>query len=82
MRCGDSPLNAGLRPSDGLFTMEVTEDPASNTATFHLKSVFVDTSPDGKSSSPMPGYMQWLHRVYTKIMMETSVRSLMKWKAS
>ena len=60
--------------------MEVTEDPKTETATFHLKSVFVDTTPEGKASQPLGWSFQFLHRVYTKIMMETSVRSLMKKK--
>ncbi|CAI6331868.1 unnamed protein product [Periconia digitata] len=78
VRCGDSPLNKAPRPSDGLFAMEVTKDDEAQTATFHLKSVFVDTTPDGQTAEPLPGYMQFLHRLYTKLWMESATRKLLK----
>ncbi|KAF2205366.1 hypothetical protein GQ43DRAFT_407586 [Delitschia confertaspora ATCC 74209] len=78
VRCGDSPLNTAQRPGDGLFSMEVTEDEEAQTATFHLKSVFVDTTPEGKNAQPLPWHFQFLHRAYTKLLMETAVRKLMK----
>ncbi|KAF2275349.1 uncharacterized protein EI97DRAFT_379359 [Westerdykella ornata] len=78
VRCGDSPLNTEHRPSDGLFSMEVTTDEKAETATFHLKSVFVDTTPDGKNAQPMPGLVQFAHRLYTKLWMETAIRNVMK----
>jgi hypothetical protein len=78
VRCGDSPLNNDRRPSDGLFSMEVTTDEDKQTATFHLKSVFVNTTPDGKSAEPLPWRFQFAHRLYTKLWMETATRKLMK----
>ncbi|KAF2105753.1 hypothetical protein BDV96DRAFT_508905 [Lophiotrema nucula] len=78
VRCGDSPLNKEHRPSDGLFSMEVTKDEEAQTATFHLKSVFVNTTPEGKSSEPLPWRFQFAHRLYTKLWMETAVRKLYK----
>ncbi|KAF2713811.1 hypothetical protein K504DRAFT_473039 [Pleomassaria siparia CBS 279.74] len=78
VRCGDSPLEAGPRPSDGLFSMEVTKDEQAQTATFHLKSVFVNTTPEGKDNQPLPWHFQFLHRLYTKLWMETAVRKLVK----
>ncbi|KAF2870127.1 hypothetical protein BDV95DRAFT_496327 [Massariosphaeria phaeospora] len=78
VRCGDSPLNPDPRPSDGLFSMEVSTDEEAQTATFHLKSVFVDTSPEGKTAEPMPWALLFAHRLYTKLWMETAVRKLLK----
>jgi hypothetical protein len=78
VRCGDSPLNADHRPSDGLFSMEVTKDEEAQTATFHLKSVFVDTTEGGKGSEPLPWRFQFAHRLYTKLWMETATRKLLK----
>ncbi|KAF2192942.1 hypothetical protein K469DRAFT_619386 [Zopfia rhizophila CBS 207.26] len=78
VRCGDSPLNPDPRPSDGLFSMEVTKDDEAQTATFHLKSVFVNTTPEGKNTQPLPWHFQFLHREYTKLWMETAVRKLLK----
>ena len=78
MRCGDSPFEAGPRASDGLFSMEVSKDEQAQTATFHLKSVFVNTTPEGKGLEPLPWHFQYLHRLYTKLWMETAVRKLIK----
>lgn len=78
VRCGDSPLNADHRPNDGLFSMEVTTDEKEQTATFHLKSVFVNTTPEGKDAQPLPWRFQFAHRLYTKLWMETAVRNCMK----
>ncbi|KAF1999238.1 hypothetical protein P154DRAFT_621100 [Amniculicola lignicola CBS 123094] len=78
VRCGDSPHNAGLRPSDGLFSMEVTKDEDKGIATFHLKSVFVNTTEEGRNSVPLNWRFQFAHRLYTKLWMETAVRNVMK----
>ena len=78
MRCGDSPLNRDHRPSDGLFSMEVSKDDEAQIATFHLKSVFVDTTPEGKGSERPPAFLQFASRVYTKLWMESARRQLIK----
>lgn len=78
VRCGDSPLNHHPRPSDGLFAMEVSTDDDAQLATFHLKSVFVDTTPQGKDSQPLPPGFQLAHRWYTKLWMESATRKVMK----
>ena len=78
MRCGASPLNSEPRASDGLFSMEVTTDEEKGLATFHLKSVFIDTSPSGKDAQPLPWRFQFAHRLYTKLWMETATRKLLK----
>ncbi|KAF2825078.1 hypothetical protein CC86DRAFT_407315 [Ophiobolus disseminans] len=78
VRCGDSPLNADHRPSDGLFSMEVSTDDARQMATFSLKSIFVNTTPEGKDSQALPWNFQLAHRWYTKLWMESATRKLLK----
>jgi hypothetical protein len=58
--------------------MEVSKDDEAQLATFHLKSVFVDTTPEGKNGQPQPASIQWLHRLYTKLWMESATRKLIK----
>jgi hypothetical protein len=77
VRCGDSPLVKEQRASDGLFSMEVTTDEEKGTATFHLKSVLVNTSEEGKGSEMLPWTFQFAHRAYTKLWMETATRKLL-----
>ncbi|KAF2424504.1 hypothetical protein EJ08DRAFT_413933 [Tothia fuscella] len=78
VRCGDSPLKQKPRPSDGLFSMEVTKD--EKNATFHLKSMLFNSTPDGAGASPdmLPFWFDFLHKQYVKLWMETSVRRLLK----
>ncbi|KAF1850330.1 uncharacterized protein K460DRAFT_269346 [Cucurbitaria berberidis CBS 394.84] len=78
VRCGDSPFNTDHRPSDGLFSMEVSKDDEAQIATFHLKSVFVNTTPEGKDSQPLPWNFQFAHRWYTKLWMEGATRQVLK----
>ncbi|KAF2624461.1 hypothetical protein BU25DRAFT_373745 [Macroventuria anomochaeta] len=77
VRCGDSPLNQDHRASDGLFSMEVSTDEKADTATFHLKSVFVNTTPEGKDLEPLPWKFQLAHRWYTKLWMEGATRKML-----
>ena len=83
VRCGDSPRNAGLRASDGLFEMSAHVDKDEGTVEFGLKSVFFNglgTKPDGgnKVSGPMSPWIQWLHQQYDKILMESAWRNCEK----
>lgn len=74
VRCGDSPRITEVRPSDGLFEMSAVIKQEEGVAEFTLKSCFYQGL--GKSDSdsgPMPAYMEWLHRQYTKLWMETAV---------
>ncbi|CZT50108.1 uncharacterized protein RSE6_11039 [Rhynchosporium secalis] len=75
VRCGDSPLKTGVRDSDGLFEMGVEVNKDEGVAEFRLKSVFYKGlgKADGK---PMPAHIEFLHRIYTKIWMETAIRNV------
>jgi hypothetical protein len=76
VRCGDSPLKRDVRDSDGLFEMGVVVKRDEGVAEFRLKSVFYKGlgKADGK---PMPEHIEFLHRLYTKLWMETAVRNVM-----
>lgn len=61
-----------VRDSDGLFEMGVEIKRDEGVAEFSLKSVFFQGK--GKADKkPMPEYVEFLHRLYTKVWMETAV---------
>lgn len=61
-----------MRASDGLFEMGVTIDKEEGVAEFRLKSVFYQGL--GKAEGkPMPAHVEFAHRLYTKLWMETAL---------
>lgn len=72
VRCGDTPRNPNPRESDGLFVLSAAVDRASGEAVLGLKSCFF-TSKDKVEGiqGPMPGWMEELHRWYSRIWIET-----------
>ncbi|GAB7352745.1 hypothetical protein MBLNU459_g3097t1 [Dothideomycetes sp. NU459] len=75
VRCGDSPRKLEVRPSEGLFEMSAVIKPDEGVAEFQLKSVFYQGL--GKAAGPpMPVWMEFLHRQYTKLWMETAVSNV------
>lgn len=77
VRCGGSPLNKDVRAGDGLFELTARTDEQDQMARFEMKSVFF--SGLNKSEQHMvPGHIEWGHRLYTKLLMETAVRQLTK----
>jgi hypothetical protein len=75
VRCGDSPLKTGVRDSDGLFEMGVKINREEGVAEFRLKSVFYKGL--GKAENPpMPSHVEFAHRLYTKLWMESAVRNV------
>ncbi|KAH8593929.1 hypothetical protein B0O99DRAFT_688356 [Bisporella sp. PMI_857] len=76
-RCGDSPLIRGPRPNDGLFEMVTNVKKEEGVVEFGLKSVFFagNQKTEGK---PMPDPIEWLHRLYTKLLMETALPRLQR----
>ncbi|KAF4632828.1 hypothetical protein G7Y89_g5290 [Cudoniella acicularis] len=75
VRCGDSPLKTGVRDSDGLFEIGVEVKQDEGVAEFRLKSCFYKGLGTA-SAPPMPSHVEFAHRLYTKLWMETAVRSL------
>ncbi|KZF20774.1 hypothetical protein L228DRAFT_240528 [Xylona heveae TC161] len=72
VRCGDSPRKTEVRPGDGLFEIGAKVLEKEGVAEFTLKSVFYQGL--GKASGPpMPDYIVWLHKQYTKLWMETAI---------
>ncbi|TVY23433.1 hypothetical protein LHYA1_G008687, partial [Lachnellula hyalina] len=72
VRCGGSPLEQGVRASDGLFEMGVQIKKDEGVAEFRLKSVFYKGL--GKADGPpMPAHVFFAHKLYTKLWMETAV---------
>lgn len=47
-------------------------------ATFHFKSYFLNTTEAGAKGDKMPEPLAFLHREYTKLLVESSVRRLLK----
>ena len=75
VRCGDSPLKTGVRDSDGLFLMGTTINKEEGVAEFRLLSVFYKGL--GKhAQKPMPDHIEFAHRLYTKLWMETAVQNV------
>lgn len=75
IRCGDSPLKQGVRPSDGLFEIAAEVHADKGYAEFRLKSIFYQGL--GKAEGvPMDGFMLWAHKQYTKLWMESAVRKV------
>ncbi|KAK2882713.1 hypothetical protein FQN49_000075 [Arthroderma sp. PD_2] len=71
-RCGDSPMKQGVRESDGLFEISAIAKPEQGIAEFSLKSVLFQGL-EKTDKSPMPSYIEWLHRQYAKLWMETAL---------
>ncbi|KAI5208979.1 hypothetical protein E4T39_00938 [Aureobasidium subglaciale] len=75
VRCGDSPRKMEVRPSDGLFEMRAEIKQDEGVAEFQLKSCFYQGL--GKATGqPMPPHIEFLHRQYTKLWMETAISNV------
>ena len=75
MRCGDSPLKTEVRDSDGLFEMAVSVNKAEGIAEFRLQSVFYKGLGTA-TEKPMPPHVEFAHRLYTKLWMETAIQNV------
>jgi hypothetical protein len=74
MRCGDSPLKTGVRDSEGLFEIGVQINLEEDVAVFSLKSVFYQgVGRVEGADGPLPGIVEWAHRLYTKALMESAI---------
>ncbi|KAK4098737.1 hypothetical protein N658DRAFT_431423 [Parathielavia hyrcaniae] len=72
VRCGDSPRKPGARDSDGLFVISAAVDRERGEAVFGLKSCFFVSSRRTEGiKGPMPGWMEVLHRWYSRLWIET-----------
>ena len=76
VRCGDSPLKTDVRDSDGLFEMGVSINKEEGVAEFRLKSV-IYKGLGTATGPPMPPHVEFAHRLYTKLWMETAVLNVL-----
>lgn len=77
VRCGGSPRIQEVRESDGLFEMSATVKPEEGVAEFGVKSCFFQGL--GKAESqPMPFHIAWLHRQYSKLLLATAVKNVLR----
>ncbi|RSL53448.1 hypothetical protein CEP53_007749 [Fusarium sp. AF-6] len=79
VRCGDSPRNHSVRPSDGLFTISATIDKQREEVELRLRSCLF--SSEGKITGikgPMPPWMEELHQWYARVWSETASWKLLK----
>ncbi|KAI0122852.1 hypothetical protein BJ170DRAFT_114844 [Xylariales sp. AK1849] len=75
VRCGGSPLEPGLRNSDGLVLITARIDREKQQAVFSLKSALFNsasTSAEG-SGHPIPPKITFLHRWYVRMLVQSGV---------
>lgn len=76
VRCGDSPRITDVRVSDGLFEMTADVKKEEGVVEFGLKSLFYnglgEKAKEG-DPGPMSSTIQWLHKQYDKVLMESAV---------
>ncbi|PSK55664.1 hypothetical protein B9Z65_4542 [Elsinoe australis] len=77
VRCGDSPRVQQPRASDGVFEMVAIPDKANGEVEFQLKSIFFNAETQSQNK-PVPFHIEVAHRWYTKLWMESAIRSLTK----
>ncbi|KAL2811428.1 hypothetical protein BJX63DRAFT_276479 [Aspergillus granulosus] len=75
MRSGDSPRNRAVREVDGLFEISAITKPNEGIVEFGLKTYFFQGL--GKAQGPpVPAPVEWLHRQYVKLLLETAVQNV------
>ncbi|KAI8626820.1 hypothetical protein F5Y19DRAFT_190680 [Xylariaceae sp. FL1651] len=79
VRCGASPLEPGLRKSDGLIFLSAKIDPEQQQAVFHFKSaLFSSSAPKVEGAPhPLPGKIEFLHRWYVRMLTASAMRNVM-----
>ncbi|KAI0013874.1 hypothetical protein F4779DRAFT_561679 [Xylariaceae sp. FL0662B] len=75
VRCGGSPLNPGLRDSDGLVVISARIDRDAQQAEFSLKSaLFNSAAPFVEGAGhPIPPSITFLHRWYARILVQSGI---------
>jgi hypothetical protein len=69
-------LKTEVRDSDGLFEMGVSVNKEEGVAEFRLKSIFYKGLGTA-DTPPMPSHVEFAHRLYTKLWMETAVSNVL-----
>lgn len=78
VRCGGSPMEPGLRKSDGLFVLGARIDRATQEAEFTLKSALFSSGAEkqaggGEVKHSVPPKIVTLHGWYVKILMHSAL---------
>ncbi|KAI1826243.1 hypothetical protein F4861DRAFT_121099 [Xylaria intraflava] len=78
VRCGASPLQPGLRESDGLIFLSAKIDPGQQQAVFHFKSALFNSSASKTEGTrlSLPSAIVFLHGVYVRILSDSAVRNV------
>ncbi|KAI0199627.1 hypothetical protein F4808DRAFT_432316 [Astrocystis sublimbata] len=77
VRCGASPLERGLRPSDGLIFLSAKIDREQDIAVFHFKSaLFSSSAPRERgvvTKHPIPAKVEFLHPWYIRMLTQSAM---------
>ncbi|KAI1769103.1 hypothetical protein GGR53DRAFT_475820 [Hypoxylon sp. FL1150] len=78
VRCGGSPLQAGLRDSDGLVFFRARIDREAQLAEFTLKSALYSSSGTFAEGAghPVPPKIEFLHKWYVRILVASAVANV------
>jgi hypothetical protein len=74
VRCGGSPLEPGLRNSDGLVTIGARIDREKQEAVFSLKSALFNSAGTFEEGAghPIPPKITFLHRWYVRMLVQSA----------
>ncbi|KAI0393905.1 hypothetical protein F5Y17DRAFT_282847 [Xylariaceae sp. FL0594] len=81
VRCGGSPLEPGLRASDGLIFLSARIDHEQQLAVFHFKSaLFSSSAPKTAAAQPqphsLPAKIVFLHGVYVRLLTLSAMKNV------
>ncbi|KAI1310879.1 hypothetical protein F5Y03DRAFT_344224 [Xylaria venustula] len=78
VRCGGSPLEPGLRKSDGLIFLSAKIDPEQQLAIFHFKSALFSSGASQVKNSPLtiPPKTIALHVWYVRMLTSSAMRNV------
>ncbi|TGJ82286.1 hypothetical protein E0Z10_g6479 [Xylaria hypoxylon] len=78
VRCGGSPLEPGLRKSDGLIFLSARIDPDQQHAVFHFKTALFSSSAPKVEGAPhsIPPNIVFLHELYVRMLTQSAMRNV------
>ncbi|TRX89618.1 hypothetical protein FHL15_009527 [Xylaria flabelliformis] len=80
VRCGGSPLEPGLRNSDGLIFLSAKIDPEQQIAVFHFKSALFSSSAPKTKGTPaphsVPPKVVFLHPWYVRMLAQSAMQNV------
>ncbi|KAI1169774.1 hypothetical protein F4777DRAFT_584572 [Nemania sp. FL0916] len=78
VRCGASPMEPGLRKSDGLIFISARIDPEQQQAVFHFKSALFSSAAPKAPGTPhsVPSKIVFLHNWYVRMLSQSAVNNV------